>query len=81
LGDDLGKLVADHKIGEKKFDGFEHAAEFFKEAGFAVDKVLEPVYPSHSSFQYLLKTIPQEVRDSGKPPPKFRETWRLKIAD
>jgi O-methyltransferase involved in polyketide biosynthesis len=79
--DELSQLVAEHKIDEKKFESFEHAAEFFKESGFVIDKTIEPVYPSHSSFQYLLKTLPAEVRDSGKPPPKFRETWRLKVAD
>lgn len=76
--DELGQLVKAHKIDEKKFESFEQAKDFFTEAGFVIDKVLEPAYMPHTSFQYLVKLLPPEVRDSGKPPPKFRETWRLK---
>lgn len=78
-GDELGELVAAHNIDEKKFDSFEHASGFFKEEGFIIDKVMEPQYQMQSSFQYLLRTIPEEVRNSGQRPPKFRETWRLKV--
>ena len=76
--DELSKLVAAHKIDEKKFEHFQHAAEFFSDEGFIIDRIVEPQYMGYSSFEYLAKTLPPEVRDSGKPPPKFRETWRLK---
>lgn len=79
LGDELGQLVAAHKIDDKKFDSFEHAANFFIEAGFIIDKVLEPQYQMHSSFQYLLRTLPEKVKNSNQRPPKFRETWRLTV--
>jgi O-methyltransferase involved in polyketide biosynthesis len=79
LGDELGQLVAAHKIEDKKFESFEHAADFFAEAGFIIDKVLEPQYQMHSSFQYLLRTLPEEVKNSNQRPPKFRETWRLTV--
>lgn len=79
LGDDLGQLVAAHKIDDKKFDSFDHAADFFDEAGFTIDKVLEPQYQMHSSFQHLLRTLPEEIKNSNQRPPKFRETWRLKV--
>lgn len=81
LGDELSKLVAAHNIEDKKFDSFEHAAEFFKEAGFVIDKILEPQYQAHSSFQYVLRTLPEEVKNNDQRPPKFRETWRLKVAE
>jgi O-methyltransferase involved in polyketide biosynthesis len=67
-----------HNIEENKFDSYEAATAFFKEQGFELIKEATPNYQELSVTPHLLKTLPEEVKNSKEPPPKIQATWMLK---
>jgi O-methyltransferase involved in polyketide biosynthesis len=74
-------FMEQHNVEENKFDSFEAAERFFSEQGFELVKEAVPDYQALSSLPYLMKFLPEEVRNSNQPPPKIQATWMLKIAD
>jgi hypothetical protein len=69
----------EHKIEENKFENYEEAEAFFKEQGFTVLKEAEPNFKELSVLPHLLETMPQEVKENRKPPPKIQATWMLGV--
>jgi O-Methyltransferase involved in polyketide biosynthesis len=69
----------EHKIEENKFDNFEEARVFFEEQGFKVIKEAEPNLKELSVMPRLLETMPQELKENRKPPPKLQATWMLGV--
>jgi O-methyltransferase involved in polyketide biosynthesis len=66
-----------HNIEENKFESYEAAEAFFKEQGLEMVKEAEPNYNDLSVMPHLLKVLPEEARNSKKPPPKIQATWML----
>lgn len=67
-----------HNIEENKFDSYESAQRFFEELGFELVKESIPDYQSLSVVPQMMKSMPQEMRNSKEPPPKIQATWMLK---
>jgi O-methyltransferase involved in polyketide biosynthesis len=78
--DNLKQFLEQHRIEDNKFDSFEAAEAFFKKAGFVVDKEARPDHLKLSSLQHLLKSMTEKQIAEMRNTPKFRATWRLKIA-
>lgn len=70
-------FLEQHNIEENKFDSYEAAQAFFEEEGFRLVKEALPNYGELSMMPYLLPLLPEEVRNSKKPPPKIQATWML----
>ncbi|MGN6166231.1 MAG: hypothetical protein ACTHOF_16995, partial [Flavisolibacter sp.] len=70
-----------HHVEENKFDSIEDAVDFFKSAGFVIDKEAEPDYSNISAVKKALKNATQEQLDKLGKTGKIHTTWRLKIAD
>lgn len=68
-----------HHIEDNKFDSYEAAQTFFSEQGFELVQEAIPNYKALSVMPYLLKALPEHVRNSKEPPPKIQATWMLKI--
>ena len=68
-----------HQIEENWFESFEEAENFFRKAGFVIDKEAE-VNPSKlSSMKFLLKNINPEHLKKLRAGGKIQATWRLKL--
>ena len=67
-----------HNIEENKFESYEAAQAFFKEQGFELIKEAVPNYQELTVMPHLLQVLPEEVRNSQKPPPRIQATWMLK---
>ncbi len=77
--DELEKYLEQHKVEEKKFDSFEHAAAFFNEQGFVVNKEAEEDYMAMGSIKYVIANLtPEQLANPGKPP-RIQATWRLRL--
>lgn len=68
-----------HHIEENKFDSYEAAQDFFNKQGFELVQEAVPNYKALSVMPYLLKAMPENVRNSKEPPPKIQATWMLKV--
>lgn len=71
-------FMEQHHIEENKFDGYPEAEAFFRQQGFDLVKEAVPDYQALSVMPHLLKVLPEEVRNSKKPPPKIQATWMLR---
>jgi len=71
-------FLQQHNIEENKFESYEAAQAFFKEQGFELIKEAVPNYQELTVMPHLLQLLPEEVRNSQKPPPRIQATWMLK---
>lgn len=71
-------FMEQHHIEENKFETYESARAFFEEQGFEVVTEATPNYQELSSMPHLIKTLPEEVRNSKQPPPRIQATWMLR---
>lgn len=69
----------EHRIEENKFESYEEARVFFEEQGLKVLKEAEPNFKELSVLPKLMETMPQELRENRKPPPKIQATWMLGV--
>jgi O-methyltransferase involved in polyketide biosynthesis len=67
-----------HHIEDNKFESFEDAEAFFKEAGFVIDEEAVPNPAKLSSLQYLQASATSEQRAKFGQAPKVQATWRLR---
>lgn len=81
MKDQLQDFLDKHHVEENKFDSIEDAVDFFKSAGFVIDKEAEPDYSNISAVKKALKNATQEQLDKLGKTGKIHTTWRLKIAD
>jgi len=80
MKDQLQEFLDKHHVEENKFDSIEDAEDFFKKAGFVIDKEAAPDYSKVSAVSYMLKNAtPDQVTALGKTG-KIHATWRLKIS-
>lgn len=68
-----------HRIEDNKFESFESAENFFKEMGFAIDRVAHVKRSDLSSLRYLLKSISFKQLFRFRNAGKMQETWRLRV--
>jgi O-methyltransferase involved in polyketide biosynthesis len=78
--DKLQRFFDQHHIEENKFVSFEEAEDFFRKAGFVVEKEAKPDYPGLSTFSYFQNTISSEQLGSMGKAPKIQATWQLRPA-
>jgi hypothetical protein len=70
-----------HNIEENKFESFEDAEQFFKNAGFVIDRVAKINPRKISSWKYLRKSLTLKHFLMLLKRPKIQATWRLRIAE
>jgi O-methyltransferase involved in polyketide biosynthesis len=71
----------EHKIEENKFDSYEAAEVFFASQGLKLLKEVGPNFKELSVLPHLLESMPAELRENRKPPPKIQATWMLSATD
>lgn len=81
VNDPLNRFFEQHRIRENMFDDFEHAAVFFKEQGFVVDKEAETDLSGLSAFQQLKEHVSVDQLAVLKKAQVIQATWRLKLAE
>lgn len=81
MKDQLQDFLDKHHVEENKFDTIEDAEDFFKNAGFVIDKEAEPDYSKVSTINKVLQSATQKQLDKLDKAGKIQTTWRLKIAD
>jgi O-methyltransferase involved in polyketide biosynthesis len=72
-------FMEQHHIEENKFESYEAARSFFEEQGFEIVKEAALDFQKLSATRHLMKVLPEEIRNSKKPPPKIQATWMLNI--
>jgi O-methyltransferase involved in polyketide biosynthesis len=75
----LQQFLEQHRVEENKFDSFEAAESFFKNAGFTIDKEAETDFTKVSTIKNLLNSVPGNQFPQGEKLSKMRATWRLKV--
>ena len=80
IDDKLSKFFEQHNIQGNMFDSFDHAANFFKEQGFVLEKKADVPVTKITAIKYLMEHVPAEQLDKMAKAMTFRETWRLRIA-
>ena len=78
--DALDKFLTQHNIEENKFDSIDAARDFFKQAGFVIDREATTDYTKISSLPYLRNALTAEQMEKMRGAGKMNETWRLKVA-
>ena len=80
MKDQLQEFLDKHHVEENKFDSIEDAEDFFKKAGFVIDKEAAPDYSKVSAVSYMLKNATQDQVTALGKTGKIHATWRLKIS-
>jgi O-methyltransferase involved in polyketide biosynthesis len=76
----LQHFFEQHHIEDNKFASFEAAENFFKKAGFVIDKEAQPDHSKLTSLKYLRESAtPGQLSDMGNSG-KAHATWQLKPA-
>lgn len=78
LNDEFQKFADQHRVEEKKFASFSSAREFFREAGFTVEKVAKVDQSKITSRKYLLKKVSFWQMLRYLLMGKIQATWRLR---
>ncbi len=77
--DELQQFFEQHNVEQNKFDDFESAEAFFREAGFMVERKGDIDFSQLTALPHFLESVPPErlakFRDAGK----MRETWQLRV--
>jgi hypothetical protein len=81
MSSELKSFFELHRIEENKFESFEAAEEFFKKAGFIIDKKVVPDRSKLSTLPYMINCFTDEQLVKLSKSPKTQDTWRLKVAD
>lgn len=71
-------FIDHHRIEENKFESFEEAGLFFKEAGFAKVKEAQTDHGRLSALPYLIGSASAEQAEKMGKIPKIQATWMLK---
>lgn len=72
-------FLEQHNVEENKFESFEDAEIFFKNAGFIIDKIATVDRSRLNSVNWLLQNIPEEQVMRMRETPRIQSTWRLKL--
>ena len=71
------KFFEQHKVEENKFESFEAAETFFRNAGFEIKKEAQADHAKLTALKHLLENASpvmiQKMRDAGK----MQATWML----
>ncbi|HYK56913.1 MAG TPA: hypothetical protein VEV15_10630, partial [Flavisolibacter sp.] len=70
-----------HRFEDNKFDSLQAAEDFFRRAGFVVDKEAEPNYAQLTSVKQMMRTATLEQLTDLQNTGKVHTTWRLKLAE
>ena len=77
--DSLKELIEQQRIEDNMFDSFDIAENFFKEAGFIIDKKAEPDLTKLSSLKYLISNATESQLGELNTSTKIQATWCLKV--
>lgn len=78
MNDQLQKFFDQHNIEENKFESFEAAEAFFKQAGFVIDQEAVPDYSHLTAIPYVMKNATPELLAGMGKNGRMHTTWKLK---
>jgi O-methyltransferase involved in polyketide biosynthesis len=81
VDDKILEFAKQHNIEENKFESMQEAEEFFKTAGFVIDKKAKPDFSKLTALNYVFKSATEQQVQQLQKIGKIQATWRLKLAN
>lgn len=78
--DELKHFFERHNIEGNKFESFEAAELFFKDAGFMIERKSVTDYSKLTALPYFLQSVTPDRLEKMREGGKMQETWRLRVA-